>query len=131
MKLRVARATNNLGKILAFYRDGLGLDLLSQFKDHAGFSGIMLGHASSQYHLEFTNESGVAIPSAPTKENLLVFYFPMAPEWRLAVERMNKHGFLSVKSHNPYWDIHGKTFEDFEGYRVVLVNEDWNPKIPK
>jgi YycE-like protein len=30
-----------------------------------------------------------------------------------------------VKSFNPYWDGNGCTFEDPDGYRVVLQNAAW------
>ena len=35
---------------------------------------------------------------------------------------MEYNGFAAVKSFNPYWDQCGKTFEDPDGYRVVLAN---------
>lgn len=125
IKIRIARPTNDINKILLFYRDGLGLEVLSQFEDHDGFSGVMLGHKNSSYHLEFTCEIETTVVSAPTKENLLVFYLPDKKLWLDAIARMENHGFFSIKSHNPYWDRNGKTFEDFEKYRVVLVNENW------
>jgi hypothetical protein len=31
-------------------------------------------------------------------------------------------GFVPVPSFNPYWDRAGLTFEDPDGYRVVLQN---------
>lgn len=34
-------------------------------------------------------------------------------------------GFKQVTSFNPYWDMHGRTFEDNDGYRVVLQNAAW------
>lgn len=34
-------------------------------------------------------------------------------------------GFNETKSYNPYWDVVGKTFEDIDGYRVVLQNRQW------
>ena len=48
-------------------------------------------------------------------------------EWQAAVNRMQQHSFGSVPSYNPYWDAHGKTFEDADGYRVVLQNASWDP----
>ena len=33
--------------------------------------------------------------------------------------------YKSVKSYNPYWDIRGKTFEDADGYRIVLEQAAW------
>jgi hypothetical protein len=39
---------------------------------------------------------------------------------------MRRHGYEPVKSYNPYWDRKGKTFEDVDGYRVVLQNSTWD-----
>lgn len=44
--LRVARPTDNLAAVVRFYRDGLGFDVLSEFKDHDGFDGVMPGWVS-------------------------------------------------------------------------------------
>jgi hypothetical protein len=38
---------------------------------------------------------------------------------------MEHHGHRPVKSFNPYWDKKGKTFEDPDGYRVVLQHAAW------
>jgi hypothetical protein len=51
---------------------------------------------------------------------------PDQAEWTSAVERMQKHGYAPVKSYNPWWENRGKTFEDVDGYRVVLFNTDWD-----
>jgi catechol 2,3-dioxygenase-like lactoylglutathione lyase family enzyme len=123
--LRVARATDHLEEILRFYSDGLGFIILGQFQNHAGFDGIMLGHPDQQYHLEFTTQHGHTVGRAPTQENLLVFYIPERSAWERAVQQMRTQGFESVPSHNPYWDQAGKTFEDSDGYRVVLQNGAW------
>jgi hypothetical protein len=34
-------------------------------------------------------------------------------------------GYKHVQAFNPYWDVAGKTFEDPDGYRVVLQNARW------
>ena len=34
-------------------------------------------------------------------------------------------GFRRVPSFNPYWDLRGWTFQDRDGYRVVLQRERW------
>lgn len=34
-------------------------------------------------------------------------------------------GFERVQAYNPYWDVHGQTFEDLDGYRVVLQAGAW------
>lgn len=38
---------------------------------------------------------------------------------------MKLQGFPTVPSFNPYWDRQGVTFEDPDGYRVVLQNAAW------
>ena len=124
--LRVARPTDQLEEVVRFYRDGLGLQVLGSFADHQGFDGVMLGHPGQQYHLEFTTKRGHAVGRAPTLDNLLVFYEKDAEKWRAAVARMRSCGYEPVASFNPYWDQQGKTFEDADGYRVVLQNAEWS-----
>jgi catechol 2,3-dioxygenase-like lactoylglutathione lyase family enzyme len=130
INVRIARATNDLQQALRFYRAGLGLEILGSFTDHAGFDGVMLGSITSPFlHFEFTHQRAVEVAPAPTRENLIVFYLPDPAEWAARVQRMIQHGFQPVAAHNPYWDDRGKTFEDFEGYRVVLFNGEWKPGI--
>ena len=124
--LRVARPTNNLAALLRFYCDGLGLRQLTFFTAHNGFDGVMLGHGQAPYHLEFTHQPGHSVVRAPTADNLLVFYLPDPLEWQTAVQRMEAAGFAPVPAYNPYWDQQGCTFEDPDGYRVVLQQGDWS-----
>jgi catechol 2,3-dioxygenase-like lactoylglutathione lyase family enzyme len=123
--LRVARPTDDLAAVVAFYRDGLGLDVLYEFRDHDGFDGVMLGRKGMGYHLEFTSRAGHRAGRAPTSDNLLVFYLPDEAEWRAAVARLERTGYPPVTAFNPYWDRRGRTFEDPDGYRVVLQNASW------
>lgn len=126
-KLRVARPTDDIEALLPFYRDGLGLLVLGAFRDHDGFDGIMLGAPGAPYHFEFTRAHGHDAGRAPTPDNLIVFYHPDHHGWRDAVERMRRAGFEPVTAFNPYWDRSGATFEDPDGYRVVLQHGDWRP----
>jgi catechol 2,3-dioxygenase-like lactoylglutathione lyase family enzyme len=123
--LRVARPSDDLEALVKFYRDGLGFEVLYEFKAHGGFDGVMLGHKGAAYHLEFTRKAGHAVGRAPTADNLLVFYLPDGEDWKRAVERLEGQGYKAVESFNPYWDQKGKTFEDPDGYRVVLQNASW------
>lgn len=111
--------------ISAMYKDGLNLKVLSHFENHEGFDGVMIGSPNCPYHFEFTQESGHIAPRCPSFESLLIFYYPDPAEWALAKNRMSAAGFKSVPSHNPYWDKCGCTFEDPEGYRVVLCDQEW------
>lgn len=128
--LRVARPTDDLDAVVRFYRDGLGFSVLASFEGHDGFYGVMLGHAGAGYHLEFTRKQGHPAGRAPTQDNLLVFYLPDRAEWQAAVDRLLAQGHRPVQSFNPYWDRNGATFEDPDGYRVVLQNAAW-PASPQ
>jgi len=124
--LRVARSTDDLAAVTRFYRDGLGFEVLGEFKDHDRFDGVMLSRKGATYHLEFTRKAGHGAGRAPTEDNLLVFYLPDEADWKAAVARMEKAGYGPVRAFNPYWDKKGKTFEDPDGYRVVLQNASWS-----
>lgn len=125
-RLRVARPTDHLEEVVRFYTEGLGLRHLDSFEDHDGFDGIMLGVPGAAYHLEFTRKRGHTAGSAPTQDNLLVFYVPDPADWEEAVNRMRAAGYEPVTSFNPYWDRVGRTFQDPDGYRVVLQNGGWD-----
>jgi hypothetical protein len=129
LTLRVARPTTDISALLPFYQDGLGLDILAQFENHNGFDGVILGRKGSPYHFEFTvhHASSHASVSPPSQDNLLVFYIEDPAEWRKAVERMERVRAKRVKSFNPWWEAEGKgaTFEDVDGWRVVLWCGGW------
>jgi len=123
--LRVARPTDDLDALLPFYQQGLGLEILYRFEDHDGFDGVMLGREGAPYHFEFTRARGHNAGRAPTPDNLIVLYLPEAEAWRAAVQRMREAGFEPVPAFNPYWDREGLTFEDPDGYRLVLQRAAW------
>lgn len=123
--LRIARPTNDLSALVKFYTTALGLTVLSSFEDHAGFDGVMLGHPECSWHLEFTYQHGETVERAPTTEHLLVFYVKEKDDWEKAVKKVEDAGGVKVKASNSYWEVHGATFEDPDGYRVVLQNAAW------
>ena len=108
------------------YCQGLRLRVLSSFREHDGFDGIMVGVPEAEYHLEFTQSRRHPVAPHPTPEDLLVFYYPDESEWRAACERMDAAGFEPVSSFNPFWDLHGRTYQDSDGYRVVLQQTAWS-----
>jgi catechol 2,3-dioxygenase-like lactoylglutathione lyase family enzyme len=121
MQLRVARHTERLEEVVAFYRDGIGLEEVGGFCDHNGYDGVFLAVPGTGAHLELTAGGGHGAP-APHPESLLVLYLGNdraveAVEARLGVD--------PVRPANPYWAEHGMTFEDPDGFRVVLVSEPW------
>jgi catechol 2,3-dioxygenase-like lactoylglutathione lyase family enzyme len=123
--VRIARPTNDLDAVVNFYKNGLGLQELYRFQNHDGFDGVMLGLPGETYHFEFTRAHGHDAGRAPTQDNLVVFYLPDRAAWNVAIARMKQLGYAPVRSFNPYWDKEGVTFEDCDGYRVVLQNATW------
>jgi YycE-like protein len=108
------------------YCRGLGLRVIGSFEDHEGFDGVMLGVAGAGYHFEFTHcRIQPALPT-PTVEDLAVFYVPSVSEWEAMCDSMLAAGFRRVAAFNPYWEALGRTYEDCDGYRVVLQQAEWS-----
>ncbi|HEY1356953.1 MAG TPA: VOC family protein [Thermoleophilaceae bacterium] len=121
MEFRVARHTERLAELVSFYRDGLGLVESGGFSDHDGYEGVFLELPGTAAHLEFTAGGGQDAP-APHPESLLVFYLGDQAAVGAVAARL---GVDPVPPANPYWAEHGLTFEDPDGFRVVLVPEGW------
>ena len=121
-QVRVARPTDKLDEVVRFYRDGLALRVLGSFAGHAGYEGVMLGLPGARYHLEFTRHDGGSPCPAPTRDNLLVLYVEDTAAVRRVVERLRALGCEPVEPENSYWAGRGFTFEDPDGWRVVLMN---------
>ena len=121
-QVRVARPTDKLGEVEAFYAGVIGLRVLYRFENHAGYDGVMLGLPGTGYHLEFTSHVDGSPCPAPTADNLLVLYFRGEAAMYELVERLAAAGHEPVQAENPYWaDIGALTFEDPDGWRVVLA----------
>lgn len=118
---RAARPTNDLTAMRRFYVDGAGCVELGRFEDHAGFDGLILGATGETWQLELVVERGVVAPRAPTHEHLLVFYVEDAAALETRVAALRAVGAREVTPHNPYWAAHGVTFEDPDGYHVVIA----------
>jgi catechol 2,3-dioxygenase-like lactoylglutathione lyase family enzyme len=123
MDLRVARHTERLEEVVAFYRDGLGLAEIGRFHDHDGYDGVFLEIPGSGAHLELTS-GGVHDAPQPHPESLLVLYLGDEEAVRTIMDRLATE---PVPPENPYWAEHGVTLADPDGFRVVLVPERWQP----
>ena len=122
-QVRFARPTRQLEAVVTFYRDGLGLEEIDRFEGHAGYDGVMLGLPGRQYHLEFTQHAGGDPCPAPSDDNLLVLYIPDAAQYQRLCERLVRLGNPPVEPVNPYWRGRSTTFEDPDGWRVVLCHD--------
>ena len=120
-QVRIARPTDRLEDVVAFYRDGLGLAEIGSFQGHTGYDGVILGLPGADYHLEFTHHDHGSPGTSPSNDNLLVLYLPDAGVVEAMAARLENMGYKSVEPENPYWKANGITFEDPDGWRVVLV----------
>ena len=123
--VRIAHPTDDLDAVVRFYVVGLGLTFLGSFEDHEGFDGVMVGVPGAPFHLEFTRKRGHPAGPAPAEDDLLVFYVPDRDLWQVSVDGMQAAGYRAVPPSNPYWNRRGLTFQDPDGYRVVLENCEW------
>ncbi len=126
LHLRLARPVSDLARATDMYCRGLRLRVVGRFENHEGFDGVMLGIAGSGYHFEFTYCRTHPVVPAPTPEDLVVLYIPVEAEWEARCVSMLAARFKQVAWFNPYWDIRGRTYEDPDGYRVVLQQAEWS-----
>jgi len=118
-RVRFARPTDRLPEVLQFYEDGLGLQRIDSFENHAGYSGVMLGLPGGEYHLELTEHIDGSPGPAPTRDNLLVLYLTDRAAISAISDRLRALSHEPVKPENPYW-ADDLTFEDPDGWCVVL-----------
>lgn len=122
VQVRIARPTHQLQRVVQFYRDGIGLNIIGSFEGHAGYSGVMLGLPGNPYHLEFTDHVDGSPCYAPSRDNLLVLYIPDKEAIERIVKRLEGMGYPQVPPENPYWEKQGVTIEDPDGWRIVLMS---------
>jgi catechol 2,3-dioxygenase-like lactoylglutathione lyase family enzyme len=126
MHLRVARHTDRLEEVVAFYRDGLALPEIGRFRDHDGYDGVFLDIPGTGAHIELTAGGRHGAPT-PHPESLLVLYVGDDAGVQAIAARIGNEPATPA---NPYWAAHGLTFEDPDGFRVVLVPERWGAVTP-
>jgi hypothetical protein len=122
MQLRIARHTERLEEVVAFYRDGIGLLEIGSFRDHSGYDGVFLAVPGTEAHLEFTSGGSHGAP-ATHPETLLVLYMGDSEAVDAVLRRLAVQPMAAA---NPYWAEHGVTIEDPDGFRLVLVPQRWN-----
>ena len=110
MILRVARHTNQLAAIEAFYTKALNLEVLGRFEGHTGYDGLFLGRTGLDWHLEFTVSPHQA-EHQPDEDDLLVLYPTTQAEHDALLASIEAAGIARQQPRNPYWEAH-----DDEGY---------------
>ena len=123
--LRIVRPVTDLARAMEMYTRGLGLSRLGNFRDHEGFDGEMMGSVGAGFHFELVVSRHHPVQPSPTNEDLIVLYLPDTIEWTRRCQEMIDAGFKEVESFNPYWAERGRTFQDSDGYRVVIECAEW------
>ncbi|SED75638.1 VOC family protein [Streptomyces sp. TLI_105] len=125
-RVRIARPSRDLAAAERFYVDGLGLEV--QWRSEGPVPGkhdlLMVGPPEGSWHFELTFDPEHPMEPTPTVEDLFVVYLG-APVEEEQVERLLAVGGTRVPAHNPYWDEHGVTVADPDGYRLVLCSRNW------
>lgn len=119
-KFRAARPTEDLERIARFYVGAIGLEDRGSFHGHAGYDGRLFATADGSWELEFTYRAGTPSGPPPSPDHLLVFYFDDRAEIAAITARLAAQGVSPVLPANPYWLDRGPTFEDPDGWRIVL-----------
>jgi catechol 2,3-dioxygenase-like lactoylglutathione lyase family enzyme len=119
MVLRVARHTNNLEKIEAFYVNILGFERLGGFQNHNNYDGVFIGKSDLDWHFEFT-ESNDKANHLFDEDDIIVLYPSTILEHNNLLNRVSNNNISIITSKNPYWNENGKMFLDPDGYRIVI-----------
>jgi catechol 2,3-dioxygenase-like lactoylglutathione lyase family enzyme len=117
MRLRIARHTDRLEELVAFYRDRVGLPETGRFVDHDGYDGVFLDVPGTGTELELTAGGNETAPP-PHPESLLVLYFDSQAELEAVATRIAQPEVVPA---NPYWRAHARAFADPDGFQLLLV----------
>ena len=120
MRLRIARHTDRLDELVAFYRDRVGLVETGRFDDHDGYAGVFLDVPGTRAELELTTGGDHRAPE-PHPESLLVLYFDSQADLDLVAERIAQP---RVTPANPYWRINAQAYEDPDGCQLLLALDE-------
>ncbi|MER5883401.1 VOC family protein [Streptomyces sp. NPDC001941] len=125
--VRVARPSRDLAAAERFYVEALGLSVLWRTTERVAGEHdlLMVGPEGGGWHFELTRDPDRPLDPAPTVDDLFVAYLG-APVDEELVARLEAAGGRRVPAHNPYWDEHGVTVEDPDGYRLVLCTRTWS-----
>jgi catechol 2,3-dioxygenase-like lactoylglutathione lyase family enzyme len=119
MVLRVARHTNNLEKIEAFYVNILGFERLGGFQNHNNYDGVFIGKSDLDWHFEFT-ESNDKANHHFDEDDIIVLYPNTILEYNNLLDSVSSNNISIITSKNPYWNENGKMLLDPDGYRIVI-----------
>ena len=119
MEFRYARHTDSISKLIPFYVDILGLEILGEFKNHNQYNGIFFGKSHFHWHLEFTESDSLANHSFD-EDDLLVFYPNSQSEYDRIMTQIEIHQIRKYRPKNPYWIENGTLIKDPDGFGIII-----------
>ncbi|MFF4340822.1 VOC family protein [Kitasatospora sp. NPDC001540] len=124
--VRYARPSRDLAAAERFWTEGLGLSVLWRTTERVPGEHdlVMVGLPGGSWHFELARDPERPVEPTPTVEDLFVLYLG-GPVDEALVERLVEAGGTRVAAHNPYWDEHGVTVRDPDGYDLVLCSRSW------
>ncbi|MBE9497912.1 VOC family protein [Streptomyces sp. GKU 257-1] len=126
VRVRLARPSRDLASAERFYAEGLGLAVLGRTAEHipGEHDLLMVGWPEATWHFELTHDPEHPLEPTPTVDDLFVIYLG-EPADEFLIDRLVAAGGTRVLAHNPYWEEHGVTIADPDGYRLVLCSRAW------
>lgn len=119
MEFRVARHTDDLNLLIAFYRTILNFEILGQFKDHANYDGVFLGRKNLNWHLEFTSSASKAQHQFD-EDDILVFYPESRADYNSILQNISQNNIKTRRSKNPYWADNGIMIQDPDAFNIIV-----------
>src|ERR687885_610899 len=98
MQLRIARHTERLPELVAFYRDGIGLVEIGTFEDHDGFRVVLV---PEPWRAEAPTGAAVAVTEHVGSRVALRALFELAEDSADELDRYIDAGRLIVASDGP------------------------------
>lgn len=122
MKFRRAFHTNRLTEQIEFYTTVIGLEIIGEFKNHAGYDGVFLGKPRLDWELEFT-QSEHDPKHNYDDDDLLVFYPESVDEFNAILHVINSTKTPIFKPKNPYWIQNGIYIKDPDDFGIIISNQ--------
>lgn len=117
--MRVARHTDDLERIVNFYVDILGFELLGDFQNHNNYDGVFVGKSGLDWHFEFTKSHEKANHTFD-QDDVIVLYPKSIIDYDVLISQLLHNNISIITASNPFWNENGKMFLDPDGYRIVV-----------
>ena len=118
--LRVSHSSARYDETVAFYRDVVGLPVLTQFTSSFDEDGTVFGLPGAETHMEIVRAHGPTVEVDPLDQ--LVFYLSSDQAVAAATAPLRAAGVRTDPQPHPYWVAnHAAVYLDPDNRRVVFA----------